>query len=107
MHADNPPCRDQEYLMPCAEALLAGTLALMTVQCRCHCERQRDVMAQKIISNLVNLEARLCADPLFSDSFQAVVRNVRQQWEAQQPAAAMPAAQTDRRLWHTTAESVH
>ncbi|MES3011923.1 MAG: hypothetical protein V4738_14135 [Pseudomonadota bacterium] len=106
MPADNPMCRDQEYLMPCAEALLAGTLALMTVQCRCHCERQREVMSQKIISNLVNLEARLCAHPLFSDSFQAVVRNVRQQWEAQQPAAAMQAGQTDRRLWHTTAESV-
>ncbi len=63
-------------------------------------------MTEKIIHNLVELEARLSGQSVFSDSFQAVLRNVRKQWEAQQPAAAVPAEQTDRRLWHTTVETV-
>ncbi len=106
MQTNLPACCDQEYQMPGAEALLAGTLALMTVRCRCTCEGQLDVMTEKIIHNLVELEARLSGQSVFSDSFRAVLRNVRKQWEAQQPAAAVPAEQTDRRLWHTTVETV-
>jgi hypothetical protein len=41
--------------LPLAEALLAGTLALMTGHAQACCEGQRALMAKKIIANLFML----------------------------------------------------
>ena len=43
---------DEEYSLPCAEALLAGTLALMTGYVQACCDSHRDAMGRKIAANL-------------------------------------------------------
>lgn len=56
-HGINDPdigVTDAQVLTP-AEALLAGTLALTTGQAQVCCERQRALMAKKIVANLFML----------------------------------------------------
>jgi len=43
---------DEEHVMPCAEAMLAGPLALMTGHAQSSCATQRGLMGRKIRSNL-------------------------------------------------------
>ncbi len=43
---------DEEHVMPCAEAMLAGTLALMTGHAQSTCATQRGLVGRKIRSNL-------------------------------------------------------
>lgn len=56
MKPDPRPHADEEYTLPSTEALLAGTLALMT-GCAQHAGpvRQRELMAGKVVSNLTQL----------------------------------------------------
>jgi hypothetical protein len=69
---------DQEYGMPCAEALLAGTPALMTGHAQACCEDQRTRMAEKTGANL----ALLARHPRLSAGFRAMVTNLRAHWPA-------------------------
>lgn len=79
---------DQEYGMPCAEALLAGTLALMTGHAQACCEDQRARMAQKTADNL----ALLARHPRLSQGFRRMVANLGAHWPAADGAAlAQPA----------------
>src|SRR3989344_4516252 len=48
---------DEEYSLPCAEALLAGTLALMTGYVQACCDSHRDALRRKIAANLPLLAA--------------------------------------------------
>ena len=48
----NLPPPDDEYIMAAADAVLAGTLALLTGHAQCACAQQRMMMARKIRSNL-------------------------------------------------------
>ena len=124
---------DDEYVMPCAEAILAGTLALMTGHARCGCAAHRDMMGSKAAHNL----AQLAQHPVMSEEFRTVAFELHIQWIeliqaeriGQHPAAhastgapiqaaADAAARTylskaeqtraeqSRALWHTTPEVI-
>lgn len=75
----NPACvedDDLEVVMPCAEALMAGALALMTGHARCSCAQHRDMMARKAAVNLHTLAAH----PHISDGLRTVAKKLYEQW---------------------------
>lgn len=80
---------DEEFVLPCCEAVLAGTLALMTGHAQATCAAQRMRMAGKIASNL----SLLGRDPALSASFRLVVQRMQEAWDTL-------AGRTDERLWH-------
>jgi hypothetical protein len=97
--------------LPPAEALLAGTLALMTGHAQACCEGQRAAMAKKIIANLFMLSRHPAAPP----NFKAIAANLHPLWVrllqpgSEQPQQALlPADHLDphRVLWHTTPETL-
>ncbi|SFU34277.1 hypothetical protein SAMN05216350_101424 [Polaromonas sp. YR568] len=96
--------------LPPAEALLAGTLALMTGHAQACCEGQRALMAKKIISHLFMLSRHPGAPP----NFKAIAANLHPLWvrvlqgPEQAPQALSPADNSDphRVLWHTTPETL-
>jgi hypothetical protein len=96
--------------LPPAEALLAGTLALMTGHAQACCEGQRALMARKIIANLFML-SRHPGAPL---NFKAIANNLHPLWvrvlqgPEQPPEALLPGDNFDphRVLWHTTPETL-
>jgi hypothetical protein len=77
MKPDTDP-HDEEYVMPCAEALLAGTLALMTGHAQSDCARQRMLMAHKICANLGILGQKSDLTP----NFRTVVLRLHRHWDA-------------------------
>ncbi len=96
---DRSTARDvEEYALPSVEALLAGTLALMTgvAQAAPGCTRVGP-MARKIVANL----DELMADPGLTDTMHRFLARLRANWHglacAHLPAAA--AAPPDRTLW--------
>ncbi len=94
----------EEYGMPCAEALLASTLALMTGHAQACCADHRELMAEKTVASLQVLSQH----PLMSEGFRAVALRLHDRWalEAQgaRPADISPTA--PRALWHTTPEVI-
>lgn len=104
---------DDEYAMPCAEAMLAGTLALMTGHAESACARQRTLMAQKICSNLFFLGRH----PGLTPNFRAVVHRMHGHWDRLAEsckATARAAVVTDsvdhlsgQNLWPHTPVRVH
>ncbi|AVS77437.1 hypothetical protein C8244_06345 [Paracidovorax avenae] len=97
--------------LPCAEALLAGTLALMTGYAHSDRAGDRDAMGRKIAAHLESL-ARM--DGL-SPHFRTMAGNLNNRWSrrlglAAGEGAAVPAgpsaAELQRRLWHTAPEAV-
>ena len=97
---------DKEYAMPCAEALLASSLALMTGYVQGCCDDHRTQMAQKVVQNLLHLSEH----PLLSPDFKTLLWNLHTRWLQQtHPRRAatthldLPAATP---LWHTTPETV-
>ncbi len=76
MHTHPAPHTDGEYDMPSVEALLAGTLALMTGHAQSACAQQRGLMAQKIGANL----CVLAHHPALSANFKAVADRMRAHW---------------------------
>lgn len=104
--ADMPAATaDEEYSLPCAEALLAGTLALMTGYVQA-CDTHRDAMGRKIVANLQNL-ARF--DTL-TPHFRTMLWNLQTRWVRQvgeaEPSAALTAAEQRRALWHTAPDAL-
>ena len=73
---DDSDLHDDEYVMPCAEAILAGTLALMTGHARCGCAAHRDMMGSKAAHNL----AQLAQHPVMSEEFRTVAFKLHLQW---------------------------
>lgn len=67
---------DEEYEMPCAEAVLAGTLALMTGHAQSCCDAHRELMAQKVVSNLFILSQH----PILSPGFKSMLFNLHGRW---------------------------
>jgi len=107
-----PGHRDEEYSMPCAEALLAGTLALMTGHAQACCDGHREAMGRKIAANL-----QLLADADgFTGHFRTVVWSLQARWALQAQApdrdaasaanAALSAAEQRRVLWLAAPEAV-
>ncbi|MDR7305025.1 hypothetical protein [Rhodoferax saidenbachensis] len=97
------PNTTEEYTMPCAEALLAGTLALMTGHVQACCGAHREAMVAKIVSNLT----ALTEDPMLSPGFKTLLWSLRSRWLDQSrgsPLAQLPSA--ERGLWHSSPEAV-
>lgn len=99
--ADHPTetTADEEYTLPSVEALLAGTLALMTgyAQSARDCPH-RPCMARKLVSNLLYLSAH----PQLSVPMQTMLANLRTRWqlELEHTAEAMAVDATPTPLWH-------
>ena len=75
----DPLVSAEEYSMPCAEALLASTLALMTGYVQACCDDHRDAMGRKIVANLQFLSE----SPLLTAHFRTLVGNLRGRWMQQ------------------------
>jgi hypothetical protein len=94
---------DEEYTLPCAEALMAGTLALMTGHTQSINEEHLELMASKIASNL----NALAATPLLSPEFKTLLWALSQRWQKMGHGAALSqSAAIERQLWHISPEAV-
>ena len=103
MHSTPASNHIEEYTMPSAEALLAGTLALMTGHVQASCCVHRELMADKIVSNL----SALAEAPVLSPAFKAMLQNLCQRWQNQgQDAALAQLSATEHSLWHSSPEAM-
>jgi len=73
----------EEYELPAVEAVLAGTLALMTGYAQARCAVQRRAMVARIASNLALLGNRRH----LSTQFRCAVSRLRSHWELMLEAA--------------------
>lgn len=98
------PCCDEEYTLPSVEALMAGTLALLTgyAQSAPGCAH-RPLMARKLVTNLFCLSEH----PQLSAPMQTLLGNLRTRWqlEVERDDPAQP-PQAPRTLWHAAPEGV-
>ena len=67
---------DEEYDMPCVEALLAGTLALMTAHAQSGNDSHRPLMARKVATNI----QVLAQHPSLSLSFRTMLARLQARW---------------------------
>jgi hypothetical protein len=98
------PCMDEEYSLPSLEALMAGTLALLTgyAQSAPDCAH-RPLMAQKVVSNLFFLAAH----PHVSPPMQTMLGKLRTRWQLElDKDTPVQAVTLPRELWHPTPEVV-
>jgi hypothetical protein len=107
-HQTEPVPADEEYAMPCAEALLASALALMTGYVQGCCDDHRTEMAQKVVQHLLHLSEH----PLLTPDFKTLLWNLHTRWLQHTHPARTPATQahtplpTATPLWHKTPETV-
>ncbi len=98
----------EDYTLPCVEALLAGTLALMTAHTQACCDSHKQAVGQKVVANLFYLAQH----PLLTPAFHTMPWNLRTRWELEMENAANARAQAqitpsqDARLWHNAAQAV-
>ena len=95
---------DESYELPCVEAMLAGTLALMTGHAQTTCREQQSLMARKIRSNLFFLAEH----PGISPAFRTVVARLHRHWDSvcQSGASGFGPEPARTPLWHPAAEQV-
>ena len=128
-HGINDPDiqRDPAQGLPGTDALLAGTLAVMTAYAQSCCDGCRTLMAQKIISNLFMLAQHPVAAPAFRSmagnlhgcwvrqllQLQRLQRLQEEGQEGALAAAAQPASDRlhpsegqHRAFWHVTPETL-
>ncbi|GIX25802.1 MAG: hypothetical protein KatS3mg122_3033 [Caldimonas sp.] len=94
---------EEEHELPCAEGLLAASLALMTgYSDPAACPAHRPLLARKISENL----AALCEHPLLNPNFRTVLWGLCQRWQARCESearhgagAASPSAVEGRLPW--------
>jgi hypothetical protein len=96
-----PPLLNEEYTMSRTEAMLAGTLALMTGHAQSCTTADREAMAHKIGVNL----SALSEDPMLSPGLQALLWALRSRWDGVQHGAAALYGQAPS-LWHRSPEAV-
>jgi hypothetical protein len=75
MHETNDAL--ETHVLPCAEAVLAGTLALMTGHAQCGCKNQKRMMASKISANLAGIDSLTGLSP----NFKIVMQRLQAHWE--------------------------
>ena len=102
MNTDIEMTGEDEYRLPCTEALLAGTLALMTGHAQACCDNRRQWMSAKIVANL----AQLSAHSTLSPQFRAALWSLRAHWETLRRERAEAANAGDPRLWHAGPSSL-
>lgn len=90
-----------EFVLSSVEAVLAGTLALMTALVQGCCEEHRLAIRRKVIANLAELEQQ----EHLSDQFRAVASHLQQHWRRldSEPSAAGAA---DPHMWHASPGAV-
>lgn len=96
-----PRHADEEYGMPCAEALLAGALALMTGYAQACCAGQRERMARKVADNL----QLLARHPALSSEFRSMLAQLQRRW-AEQDGGGEPVRLPPQVLWHKAPEGL-
>lgn len=97
---DSPSHDDQEYPLPSVEAILAGTLALMTGHAQSACAGQRRLMSTKIVSNM----ALLAEHPHLSANFRCALEQLRGHWQRlEQPGCD---ASGKKPMWHAAPGTV-
>jgi len=96
METQGNEATDIEMELPCAEALLAGTLALMTGHAQACCENHRGLMNRKIVAQL----GLLAEHPVLSPAFRTALWNLRTHWQILLERGHPPAPDT--RLWHAS-----
>jgi hypothetical protein len=88
------------------EALLAGTLALMTGYAQACCDSHREAMARKIATNLESLAQAQALSP----HFRTMLWNLLARWQPQglqeSATAALTAAEQRRALWMKAPEAL-
>lgn len=104
---------NDEYIMAAADAMLAGTLALLTGHAQCACAQQRLLMARKIRSNLY----LLAQHPALPPPFRLVVQRLHGHWNGivEQTTVGAPAPRAalldielpETQLWHAAPDTVH
>lgn len=103
------PCVE-EYDLPRAEALLAGTLALMTGYVQACCESHRDAMGRKVATNLQLLAQTEGLTPHFRTMLWSLQGRWAQQCETAisglQAQTALSAAEQRRALWVAAPDAV-
>jgi hypothetical protein len=97
-----PRHADEEYGMPCAEALLAGALALMTGHAQACCDGQRDLMARKVADNL----QLLARHPSLSAEFRSMLVQLQRRWAAQDGGTDSAPRLPPQVLWHKAPEGL-
>ncbi|MGC3985292.1 MAG: hypothetical protein QM777_11480 [Pseudorhodoferax sp.] len=97
-----PRHADEEYGMPCAEALLAGALALMTGHAQACCAGQRDLMARKVSDNL----QLLARHPALSAEFRSMLVQLQQRWTTQDAGGRDMLRLPPQVLWHKAPEGL-
>lgn len=88
--------------MPCAEALLAGALALMTGHAQACCAGQRDLMARKVAHNL----QLLARHPSLSAGFRSMLVQLQRRWAEQEHGAGGMVQLPPQVLWHKAPEGL-
>lgn len=94
----------EEYTLPCVEALLAGSFALMTgyAQSAPDCPH-RPLLAAKLISNLI----RLSHDNALTPQMRAMLDSLRTRWQLEmQGMREQPVAPQPTPLWCATPSAV-
>lgn len=94
---------DEEYELPSLDALVAGTLALMTGYVQAPADGvHRPLMARKLVSNLFFLSEH----PQLSPPMRCLLARLRTRWQSQlapspadAPCESEPAS-VDQGLWH-------
>lgn len=90
MHTTDPNHPPDDSTLPCPQAMLAGTLALMSAWahpaqgCQLGSGQRRPLLARKIISNLFFLQQH----PLVSPALRALAGRLHQHWVAGQAGGA-------------------
>ena len=94
----------EEYGMPCAEALLASTLALMTGHAQACCDSHKAAMAGKTAASLLVLSQHSRMSP----GFRELAQRLQDRWavEALPAQADTSSPNSPRALWHTTPEVI-
>lgn len=101
-HEDEGSALVSEYLLSNVEAVVAGTLALMTAMAQGCCEAHGRAIREKVIANLMELGRHEGV----SHQFQAVAAHLQQHW-CSLGTVAKPEPAADPSLWHATPTAVH
>ncbi|RYF77903.1 MAG: hypothetical protein EOO29_20580 [Comamonadaceae bacterium] len=93
MEIDPPDDGSSQYLLSSMEALVAGTLALMTAMVQGPCSEHREAMKRKVLANLAAMERH----PSLSQQFHAVAQHLQQHWQS---LASTAPGTRDPGTWH-------
>jgi len=92
-----------EYQLSCVEALVAGTLALMTGHAQAGPESDRAPMTRKILANLAQLSRHSCLSP----QFRLMLCNLQGHWQLLQSRESAAPAWPDEPDWQAALDRLH